>query len=50
VTQSKDNALSVISYGSAQEVRRIQVGTFPQRERLARVLPDVLPTLATAAG
>jgi len=50
VTQSKDNALSVISYGTAQEVKRVQLGNFPQRERLAKVLPEVLPTLSTMAG
>jgi hypothetical protein len=50
VTQSKDNALSVISYGTAQEVKRVQLGNFPQRERLAKVLPEVLPTLSTIAG
>jgi DNA-binding beta-propeller fold protein YncE len=50
VTQSKDNVLSVISYGTAQEVKRVPLGNFPQRERLAKVLTEVLPTLSTTAG
>ena len=46
VTNSKSNSVSVIDYRTAQEVARIPVGNFPQRERLAQVSPDVLPALA----
>jgi YVTN family beta-propeller protein len=50
VTNSEDNAVSVISYRTAQEVARIPVGAFPQRERTAAVLPEVIGTLSPAAG
>src|SRR4051794_25158705 len=46
VTNSRSNTLSVISYATAKEVKRIQLGNYPQRERLARVLPSVLTTLS----
>jgi YVTN family beta-propeller protein len=45
VSLSNANAVSVVDYATAQEVARVPVGTFPQRERLARVAGDVLPTL-----
>jgi DNA-binding beta-propeller fold protein YncE len=45
VSLSNANAVSVVDYTTATEVARVPVGAFPQRERLARVAPDVLPTL-----
>jgi YVTN family beta-propeller protein len=42
VTNSKDDTVSVIAYDTAEEVMRVPVGDFPQRERLARVDPAVL--------
>jgi YVTN family beta-propeller protein len=50
VTNSNDNVVSVVSYGTAQEVTRIPVGAFPQRERLATVLPEVIGALAPTIG
>jgi YVTN family beta-propeller protein len=37
VSLSKRNAISVIDYATAKEVATIQVGTFPQRERLGQL-------------
>jgi YVTN family beta-propeller protein len=48
VSLSNANAVSVVDYTTAQEIARIPVGTFPQRERLARMAPEVLPTLLPA--
>jgi DNA-binding beta-propeller fold protein YncE len=45
VSLSNANAVSIVDYTTATEVARVPVGSFPQRERLARVAPDVLPTL-----
>jgi YVTN family beta-propeller protein len=42
VTNSNDDTVSVIAYDTAEEVMRVPVGDFPQRERLARVDPDAL--------
>ena len=42
VTNSKDDTVSVIAYDTAEEVMRVPVGDFPQRERLARVDPEAL--------
>lgn len=42
VTNSKDDTVSVIAYDTAEEVMRVPVGDFPQRERLARIDPTVL--------
>jgi YVTN family beta-propeller protein len=46
VTNSNDDTVSVIRYDTAQEVARVPVGDFPQRERLARVDRDSLRGLA----
>lgn len=45
VSNSLDNTVSVISYATGAELTRIPVGTFPQRERLARIPVDVLAGL-----
>jgi DNA-binding beta-propeller fold protein YncE len=45
VSLSNANAVSIVDYATAREVARIPVGRFPQRERLGRVAPDVLPSL-----
>ena len=45
VTNSKDNTVSVISYAPAREIKRVSVGDFPQRERLAVVTGAVLDAL-----
>jgi YVTN family beta-propeller protein len=50
VSNSKDNDVSVISYSSAQEVARVSVGSFPQRERLGAVTDEVLSSLSPTAG
>jgi YVTN family beta-propeller protein len=44
-SNSADNTVSVISYHTAQEVARIPVGNFPQRERIATIAEEVLTTL-----
>jgi YVTN family beta-propeller protein len=48
VSLSNANAVSIVDYATATEVARVPVGSFPQRERLARVAADVLPTLLPA--
>jgi len=48
VSLSNANAVSIVDYATATEVARVPVGSFPQRERLARLAPDVLPTLLPA--
>ncbi len=45
VSLSNLNAVSVVDYATHQEVARIPVGQFPQRERLARIAPAALATL-----
>ena len=50
VTNSKDNTVSVISYDTAQELRRIPVGLFPQRERLAQATPAAIAALTPGNG
>jgi len=50
VTNSKDDTVSVISYDTAQELRRIPVGDFPQRERLGKLTPAAVTALAPPAG
>jgi YVTN family beta-propeller protein len=47
VSNSKDDTVSVISYRTAQEVTRVPVGDYPQRERLAVVTGDVLAALGS---
>jgi len=50
VSNSRDNTVSVISYATAQEVTRVPVGAFPQRERTATVPPEVVAALVPSAG
>jgi YVTN family beta-propeller protein len=50
VSNSKDNTVSVISYDTAQEVNRINVGRYPQRERNVAVPPEVVDALSPSAG
>jgi YVTN family beta-propeller protein len=50
VSNSKDNTVSVISYATAQEITRVPVGNFPQRERTATVAQEALNALSPAAG
>jgi YVTN family beta-propeller protein len=50
VSNSKDNDVSVISYSSAQEITRVPVGSFPQRERLGTVTDAVISGLSSSAG
>ena len=48
VTLSNAGAVSVVDYVTGREVTRVPVGTFPQRERLARVSAALLGTLTPA--
>jgi YVTN family beta-propeller protein len=50
VTLSGQNKVSVIDYRTSTEIARIPVGSFPQRERLAKAPQSVLDTLSSAAG
>jgi YVTN family beta-propeller protein len=45
VTLSNADAVSVVNYTTGTETARIPVGTFPQRERLARISPTALASL-----
>jgi YVTN family beta-propeller protein len=45
VSNSMDNNVSVIDYRTAQEVARVPVGYYPQRERLASVPESVIANL-----
>jgi YVTN family beta-propeller protein len=45
VSLSNANAVSVVDYATAQEVARIPVGTFPQRERLGKLAAGVVASL-----
>jgi hypothetical protein len=45
VSLSNANAVSIVDYATAREIARVPVGRFPQRERLGRLAPDVLPML-----
>jgi DNA-binding beta-propeller fold protein YncE len=46
ISLSNTNAVSIVDYATAREIARVPVGRFPQRERLGRVAPEVLPTLS----
>ncbi len=46
VSLSNANAVSIVDYATAREIARVPVGRFPQRERLGRIAPDALASLA----
>jgi DNA-binding beta-propeller fold protein YncE len=48
VSLSQLNAVSVVDYATAEEVARVPVGVFPQRERIGRIDPSVLGALSPA--
>ena len=50
VALSAADAVSVVSYATGQEVARVSVGNFPQRERVAQVPDAVITALAPANG
>jgi hypothetical protein len=50
VSLSGKNQVSVVDYRTGAEVKRVGVGTFPQRERLGTVAQSVVATLSPAAG
>jgi DNA-binding beta-propeller fold protein YncE len=50
VALSAADAVSAISYATGQEVARIPVGNFPQRERVAQVPDAAIAALAPAIG
>ncbi len=50
VSNSNGNYVSVISYATGQEIRRVPVGKYPQRERLGAVDTAALATLSPAVG
>ncbi len=50
VSLSGGNSLSVINYTTGQEVARIPVGSFPQRNRLGAVPASVLAILSPSPG
>jgi YVTN family beta-propeller protein len=50
VSLSGDNTVSVISYSTAQEVARVPVGNFPQRERIGKATAATLTALSPSPG
>jgi DNA-binding beta-propeller fold protein YncE len=50
VSLSGDNGVSVVSYATGQEVKRVPVGWFPQRSRLGKVPASVIARLSPDAG
>ena len=50
VSLSGDNSVSVVRYATGQEVMRVPVGKFPQRNRAGRVPDTVLRLLSAAPG
>lgn len=50
VSNSTGNYVSVISYATGSETRRVPVGNYPQRERLGVVDETALASLTPAAG
>jgi YVTN family beta-propeller protein len=50
VSLSGDNSVSVVSYATGQETKRVQVGWFPQRSRLGTVPAAVIGRLSPDAG
>jgi YVTN family beta-propeller protein len=50
VSLSGANSVSVVSYATGQETKRVPVGWFPQRSRLGKVPVSVLARLSPDAG
>jgi DNA-binding beta-propeller fold protein YncE len=50
VALSAANAVSVVSYATGQEVARVPVGSFPQRERVTQVTDSAIAALSPANG
>lgn len=50
VSNSTGNYVSVISYATGLETKRIAVGNYPQRERLGKLDTTVVSSLNSAAG
>jgi DNA-binding beta-propeller fold protein YncE len=50
VALSADNEVSVVSYATGQEVARVPVGNFPQRERVTQVPDSVIAALSPSNG
>jgi DNA-binding beta-propeller fold protein YncE len=50
ISNSDGNYISVVSYATGLETRRIPVGVYPQRERLGNLEASVIPGLSRAAG
>jgi YVTN family beta-propeller protein len=50
IALSAGNAVSVVDYATGQEVARVPVGSFPQREHLATVPQAVIDGLSPTAG
>lgn len=50
VSNSTGNYVSVIDYATGQEIKRVPVGRYPQRERLGYVDTDALATLSKLVG
>ncbi|NVI92238.1 YncE family protein [Actinomadura sp. BRA 177] len=50
VSLAEDDQISVVDYRTAEEVARIDVGRFPQRERAAKLTPEAVASLNPAKG
>jgi len=50
VALSAANEVSVVSYATGQEVARVPVGNFPQRERVTQVPDSVIAALSPSIG
>lgn len=50
VSNSSGNYVSVISYATGLETKRIAVGNYPQRERLGKIDSSLVSSLNSAAG
>ncbi|MFG2090100.1 YncE family protein [Spirillospora sp. NPDC048824] len=50
VSLAEKNQISVIDYRTAEEVARIDVGEFPQRERAAKLTPEAVGSLDPGNG
>jgi YVTN family beta-propeller protein len=50
VSLSNRNEVSVVDFATATEVARVPVGTFPQRERIARMSSSAIASLSSSVG